>query len=93
MGPPENDHETTNTSCTTIMRTGIALRRVALSPDECAAAIAAVDMARVPPDTADLLAAEFILADDDLAKIRARAAAGEKLADVDEFVLRVRLRS
>lgn len=67
----------------------IALRRVPLSVEACAKAIADVDTKVINPELAEMLLAEFVIPSEDLARIASRAAAGDKLADTDEFVFRL----
>ena len=67
------------------------MRRVGLTVDACAHAIAHLDLASISPERAELLLGEFLITDEERARIAARLALGEKLAEIDEFVFKVRV--
>jgi hypothetical protein len=69
----------------------IALRRVPLSVGDCARAITDVDTSVIGPELAEMLLAEFVIPAEEVARISARADAGERLAETDDFVLQVAL--
>ena len=68
---------------------GIATRRLGMSPDDVVAAVTAMDTVNITPEKAELLRNDFMPQDDELAAIKERVANDEKLAPLDQFLLKL----
>ena len=68
---------------------GIATRRLGMSPDDVVAAVIAMDTENITPEKAELLRNDFFPQEDELAAIKERVANDEKLAPLDQFLLKL----